>query len=396
MNGLCRAARTMATKKAAMGKFGWRALDAFIDTAAPVADATKDPIAPLEKGRLLIVDDSPESCEILAMLCEKIGHLPTSVESGEAALELMRTKEFDVIILDIMMPGMDGYEVLTRLKADPATRDTPVLILSGYTELDSIVHCIKLGAEDYLPKPFKAILLKARIGACLEKKRLRDHDKFIINQLEEEQKKSDKLLLNILPGPIADRLKQGEEVIVDSFASVTVLFADLVGFSQLAARLSPNELVRSLNDVFSRFDFLARQFGLEKIKTIGDAYMAVAGVPERCDNHAERAADMALAMQDEIQTFNQQSGHSLKVRIGMHSGPVVAGVIGTHKFTYDLWGDTVNIASRMESHGHPSAIQVSENTERILRDKYLFITRGRIQVKGQGELMTYLLGGKLG
>jgi len=386
----------MATKKAAMGKFGWRALDAFIDTAAPVADATKDPIAPLEKGRLLIVDDSPESCEILAMLCEKIGHLPTSVESGEAALELMRTKEFDVIILDIMMPGMDGYEVLTRLKADPATRDTPVLILSGYTELDSIVHCIKLGAEDYLPKPFKAILLKARIGACLEKKRLRDHDKFIINQLEEEQKKSDKLLLNILPGPIADRLKQGEEVIVDSFASVTVLFADLVGFSQLAARLSPNELVRSLNDVFSRFDFLARQFGLEKIKTIGDAYMAVAGVPERCDNHAERAADMALAMQDEIQTFNQQSGHSLKVRIGMHSGPVVAGVIGTHKFTYDLWGDTVNIASRMESHGHPSAIQVSENTERILRDKYLFITRGRIQVKGQGELMTYLLGGKLG
>jgi adenylate cyclase len=396
MNRLCRAAQTMATKKAVVEKIDWRALDAIMDTAAPVADPTKDPIAPLEQGRLLIVDDSAESREILAMLCEKIGHLPTSVESGEAALELMRTKEFDVIILDIMMPGMDGYEVLRRLKEDTATRDTPVLILSGYTELDSIVRCIKLGAEDYLPKPFKAILLKARIGACLEKKRLRDRDKFIIHQLEEEQKKSDKLLLNILPGPIADRLKQGEEVIVDSFASVTVLFADLVGFSQLAARLSPNELVRSLNDVFSRFDFLARQFGLEKIKTIGDAYMAVAGVPERCDNHAERAADMALAMQDEIQSFNQQSGHSLTVRIGMHSGPVVAGVIGTHKFTYDLWGDTVNIASRMESHGHPSAIQVSENTERILRSKFLFITRGRIQIKGQGELMTYLLGGKLG
>ncbi len=362
----------------------------------PVPDATKDPDAPLEKGRLLIVDDSPESREILALLCEKIGHIPTTVESGEAALELAKTRDFDVVILDIMMPGMDGYEVLARLKSHPETRDTPVLILSGYTELDSIVRCIKLGAEDYLPKPFKAILLKARIGACLEKKRLRDRDKLIIRQLEEEQKKSDKLLLNILPGSIADRLKQGEEVIVDSFASVTVLFADLVGFSQLAARLSPNELVRSLNDVFSRFDRLARECGLEKIKTIGDAYMAVAGVPERCQNHAERAADMALAMQDEILSFNRQTGHSLKVRIGLHSGPVVAGVIGTHKFTYDLWGDTVNIASRMESHGHPSAIQVSENTERILRDTFLFITRGRIQIKGQGELMTYLLGGKLG
>jgi CheY-like chemotaxis protein len=222
------------------------------------------------------------------MLCEKIGHEATTVESGELALERVRSGEFDVIILDIMMPGMDGYEVLTRLKGDPATRDTPVLMLSGYTELDSIVRCIKLGAEDYLPKPFKAILLKARIGACLEKKRLRDHDKLIIRQLEDEQKRSEKLLLNILPEPIANRLRQGEEAIVDSFASVTVLFADLVGFSQLAARLSPNELVRSLNDVFSRFDFLARQFGLEKIKTIGDAYMAVAGVPERCDNHAER------------------------------------------------------------------------------------------------------------
>lgn len=360
-----------------------------------MAEETKVQSTLSKKGRLLVVDDSPESREILSMLCEKIGHDPTAVESGEEALEIARREDFDVIILDIMMPGIDGYEVLTRLKKDPLTRHIPVLMLSGFTELDSIVRCIQLGAEDYLPKPFKAILLKARIDACMEKKRLRDHDQQVIRQLEAEQKQSDKLLLNILPEPIANRLKQGEEIIVDSFASVTVLFADLVGFSQFAARLSPNELVRSLNEVFSRFDFLARQFGLEKIKTIGDAYMAVAGVPERCENHAERAADMSLAMLDEILSFNELTGHSLNVRIGLHSGPVVAGVIGTHKFTYDLWGDTVNIASRMESHGHPSAIQVSENTERILRDKFLFITRGRIQIKGQGELMTYLLGGKL-
>jgi class 3 adenylate cyclase len=291
---------------------------------------------------------------------------------------------------------MDGYEVLERLKQDSDSRHVPVLMLSGYSEIDSVVRCVQMGAEDYLTKPFNAVLLQARVGACLEKKRLRDHEMEMFRQLSLEKENSDRLLLNILPPSIADRLRGGEQIIVDSFAAVTVLFADLVGFSQLAVRLSATELVRTLNTMFSAFDALAARFGLEKIKTIGDAYMAVGGLPERTDNHAERAAEMALAMQEETNRFSRESGYDLSIRVGLHTGPVVAGVIGTHKFSYDLWGDTVNIASRMESHGHPSAIQVSAETERRLRDKYVFITRGRIAIKGQGELMTYLLMGRNG
>lgn len=351
--------------------------------------------APAPTGRILLVDDSRESRELLGELLGALGYSISTADGGAAALNLVTRQPFDLIILDIMMPEMDGYEVLSRLKQDPETRHMPVLVVSGYTEMDSVVRCVQMGAEDYLTKPFNAVLLQARISACLEKKRLRDHEMEMFRQLRQAKENSDRLLLNILPRAIADRLQDGEQVIVDSFASVTVLFADIVGFSQLAARLSANELVRTLNEIFSRFDSLAARYGLEKIKTIGDAYMAVGGLPERCEDHAQRAADMALAMQEEMIQFSRQTGFELSIRIGLHSGPVVAGVIGKHKFTYDLWGDTVNIASRMESHGHPSAIQISNETESRLRDRYLMVTRGRITIKGQGELMTYLLMGRL-
>ena len=364
------------------------------DLSVPVADLPAPARAVPLTGRLLLVDDSAESRDLLQELLTAMGHETTVAAGGEEALRKVGSEPFDLIMLDIMMPGMDGYEVLYRLKQDPVMRHVPVLVLSGYTEMDSVVRCVQMGAEDYLTKPFNTVLLQARIGACLEKKRLRDHEMEMFRQLTAEKEHADRLLLNILPRAIADRLRAGEQVIVDSFPEVTVLFADIVGFSQLAGRLTANELVRNLNDVFSRFDSLAAKFGLEKIKTIGDAYMAVCGLPERCANHAEQAAEMALAMMAEIVSFNAAADCSLSIRVGLNSGPVVAGVIGKHKFSYDLWGETVNLASRMESHSHPGAIQVSAETERLLRDRYLFVTRGRIVVKGQGELMTYLLVGR--
>jgi adenylate cyclase len=209
--------------------------------------------------------------------------------------------------------------------------------------------------------------------------------------LREEQEKSDKLLLNILPQPIAERLKQNETTIAEYFPEVTVLFADIVGFTALSAVMNPIELVEILNQIFSEFDLLCQRHGLEKIKTIGDAYMAVGGLPEPSADHAEDIAQMALDMQAEIARFNASRNKYFSIRIGIHSGPVVAGVIGIKKFIYDLWGDTVNIASRMESQGLPWRIQVSETTYKLLADKYLFQDRGIIEVKGKGEMKTYIL-----
>jgi adenylate cyclase len=212
--------------------------------------------------------------------------------------------------------------------------------------------------------------------------------------LQREQQRSESLLLNILPSPIAERLKAGSQTIADGYAEATILFADLVGFTRMSTTVSPEQLVVMLNRLFSRFDELSGRFGVEKIKTIGDAYMACAGVPVARPDHAEAVADMALAMREALQEHNREFGSSLQIRIGINSGPVVAGVIGLRKFIYDLWGDTVNLASRMESNGVPDRIQVSAATWERLRDRYDFEARGDIDVKGIGSVKAYLLIGR--
>ncbi|HEY9901811.1 MAG TPA: adenylate/guanylate cyclase domain-containing protein [Candidatus Sericytochromatia bacterium] len=212
--------------------------------------------------------------------------------------------------------------------------------------------------------------------------------------LRAEKEKSELLLLNILPSEIANRLKYETDSIADSFADVTVLFADIVGFTELSCSVTPIELVKLLNRIFSTFDLLAEKHGLEKIKTIGDAYMVVGGLPTPRADHAEAMANMALDMQREIAHFNAKTGNTFSIRIGINTGPAIAGVIGIKKFIYDLWGDTVNTASRMESHGIPGSIQVTQVTYERLRENYLFEERGVIQVKGKGEMTTYLLIGK--
>ncbi|MEG4571233.1 adenylate/guanylate cyclase domain-containing protein [Microcoleus sp. N3A4] len=212
-----------------------------------------------------------------------------------------------------------------------------------------------------------------------------------LNALRVQQEQSERLLLNILPEEIANRLKRGDSTIADTFADVTVLFADIVGFTQLSSRVSPTQLVSLLNDIFSTFDNLAERHGLEKIKTIGDAYMVVGGLPVPRQDHAEAIAEMALDMQQAITDFSNTHSQAFSIRIGINSGPVVAGVIGIKKFIYDLWGDTVNTASRMESHGKPGSIQVTETTYQQLQEKYSFENRGAIEVKGKGQMTTYLL-----
>lgn len=347
-----------------------------------------------EQGRVLVVDDNEANRDLLARRVRRQGHTVTVAEDGIKALELMGQEPFDLVLLDIMMPKMNGYQVLEHLKNDPNLRHIPVIVISAVDDINSVVECIELGAEDYLPKPFNAVLLAARIRNCLEKKWLRDQEQFYLQQLQAEQERTERLLLSILPMPVAEQLKQGQQIIADSFAEVTVLFADIVDFTRLSAHHTPIEVVTLLNQIFSAFDRLAQQHGVEKIKTIGDAYMAVGGLPIPRSNHAEAIAEMAIDMLDVVAQFQGDTDEPLTMRIGINTGPAVAGVIGTNKFIYDLWGDTVNIASRMESFGLAGCIQVSSTTYKILQNKYSFKERGLIPIKGKGEMTTYLLTGR--
>jgi adenylate cyclase len=343
-------------------------------------------------GRILVVDDNEMNRDVLGKRLKRSGHEILTACDGREALDVLKKESVDLVLLDIMMPVMDGYQVLIHMKKSEDLRSLPVIVLSAADQLESVVRCIEMGAEDFLPKPFNPVLLMTRVGACIEKKRFRDREQEILEDLRVERENSERLLLNILPAPIAARLKSGERTIADSYQEVTVLFSDVVGFTAMSALISPTELVIELNKLFRRFDALSIKFGVEKIKTIGDAYMAVGGVPEVVSDHAERVADMALAMQLEMDEYNKDAPTPLQIRIGLNTGAVVAGVTGTVKFAYDLWGDAVNIASRMESTGIPGQIQVSESTASHLREQgFILESRGGVEVKGKGIMNTWML-----
>ncbi|MFO1418701.1 MAG: adenylate/guanylate cyclase domain-containing protein [Methylotetracoccus sp.] len=342
-------------------------------------------------GHVLLAEDDEANRDLLCRRVEKLGYRITACGDGERALELARAVSPDLVLLDLLMPRLDGHEVLVRMKSDEALRDIPVVMISALDQVDGIAHCIELGAEDYLAKPFNPTLLRARIGAALEKKRLRDVERVYLQRIEEERSRSERLLLNVLPRPIAERLKGGDARIVNTFDQVTVLFADLVGFTQLSVSMSPTNLVKLLDQIFSAFDALAERHRLEKIKTIGDAYMAAGGLPLPLNDHAAAACAMANDMHCAIAELSARNGIQLAMRIGICTGPVIAGIIGQNKFIYDLWGDTVNTASRMESHGLPGMTQVAEPTYELARDRFRFDPRGPIDVRGKGRMISYLL-----
>lgn len=346
---------------------------------------------PMPNARILAVDDDAMNRDMLLRRLEKLGYEVTEAATGREALAKVKDGNFDLILLDILMPELDGFQTLEYIKADPRLKHIPVIMLTALDDVDSTVRCIEAGAEDYVPKPFSPVILRARITASLEKKRLRDQEQAFLAQLQIERTKSERLLLNILPKAIAERLKAGQRTIVDSFIDSTVLFADIVGFTRIAARQSPQRTVQLLNEIFSSFDRIAEQLELEKIKTIGDAYMMVSGVPVIRNDHAEVCAAAAFEFLEAVSAFNRRHQLDWAIRIGMNSGPVVAGIIGTKKFAYDLWGDTVNIASRMESHGQPGHVQVSEVTKGLLAGKYDFKPMGVIDIKHSAPMPTYLL-----
>lgn len=349
-------------------------------------------------GKILIVDDKEANILLLKRILEGAGYVSiTTTVDPRKVCELHLNNRYDLILLDLQMPIMDGFQVMEGLKEIDPDDYLPVLVITA--QPDHKLRALQAGAKDFIAKPFELAEVLARVHNMLEVRLLHLKTKELYEQVVAEQKVSERLLLNVLPYSIAQRLKGRPEItadsftkiIADSYAETTVLFADIVGFTRFAEGVSAEVLVDVLNNIFTRFDHIADNRGLEKIKTIGDAYMAAAGLPVPVADHAIRAAHMALDMIETMEQFNEQNHYMLKVRIGINTGAVVAGIIGRRKFLYDLWGDVVNTASRMESHSLAGRIQITDSTRQRLNELFMLEERGVIDVKGKGEMQTWFL-----
>lgn len=321
-------------------------------------------------------------------LLEAVPDLIVRLSSGGIYLDFIQAKNIELITEGDRV-GKSVYEVLPPELAQQYVHATRRAIRTGETQTFEYQLQLHAAPRDYEARvvaagPEEALLIVRDITKRKQTER----------SLRAEQERSEKLLLNILPQPIAAKLKQNQGAIAERFEEVTILFSDIVDFTGLSARVSPTELVDLLNEIFSTFDQLADRYNLEKIKTIGDAYMAVGGIPVPRSDHAEAIANMALDMQQAIGQFQRDDGELFRLRIGVSTGPVVAGVIGLKKFIYDLWGDAVNIASRMESQGVAGDIQVTHETYERLKDQFELEARGAIAVKGRGTMQTYWLRGR--
>lgn len=304
-----------------------------------------------ERGKLLVVDDNKENRDILQTLLEQLGHTVVATASGREALELLAADSFDLVLLDVMMPEMDGFTVLRRMKADTDLRHIPVLMVSAFDRLDGIVEGIARGAEDYLTRPFNELLLRARIGACLEKKRLRDRERDHLLQI-------DRLLHAIFPPEVVEELTQNGFIQPRRHDKVGVCFVDVVGFTSFCDRHAgrPEEVVRLLEWYVEVFEAIARKHRVQKVKTIGDAFLMVSGLLRPVENPVLQLVCCAVDLLEQI-----KSGPAgWQVRVGIHVGPVVAGTLGESQYSFDLWGSTVNIAARMESLSRPGTLTLSE------------------------------------
>jgi len=341
-------------------------------------------------GRMLVVDDNEMNRDILSQRLERQGHTVATAQNGREALDRLRAESFDLMLLDVMMPELDGYQTLEWMKADGALRHVPVIMISALDDIDSVVRCIELGAEDYLPKPFNPVLLQARIGAVLEKKRLRDQEQAYLLQIEAEKKRSDELLRVILPDLAVAELKATNTVKPRLCQNVAVLFGDIVGFTAYCEQREPEDVIGHLQQMVEIFEEIALYNGLEKIKTIGDSFMTTAGLLKPLENPVLNCVKGGLEMVAVAPTLPPK----WRLRVGIHVGPVVAGVIGRRQYLFDVWGDTVNTAARIESVGIPNAVNVSGDAWRQISGLCYAESCGMVQIRGKsGEMELFRVDG---
>jgi|TARA_B100000315_G_C14549185_1_gene574817 class 3 adenylate cyclase len=332
---------------------------------------------------LLVVEDEAFNRTLIKRHLDAEGYENvTFAENGREALELVDNNTFDLILLDIEMPELDGFGVLKELKADLNHRHIPVIMISGVDDIESIVACIELGAEDFLPKPFNPALLRARLGASLEKKRLRDQETSYVDQIKTEKKRADGLLSVILPSTVASELKATGKVQPRSYDDVALLFCDIVEFTAYSVAHSAEEVVDNLQRLFTKFEQICVAHGLEKIKTIGDEFMAAAGLTQSDPEPLLTAVKGGLDMLQAAPQINPD----WQVRVGVHSGPVVAGIVGDQKYQFDVWGDTVNMAARMAGAGNPGSVTMTHDSWLHVQTECQGKSLGNIAVKGKGDI----------
>jgi len=354
-------------------------------------------VADILKASILIVDDKEANVSLLDQMLRGAGYSNISSTSHPREVaQLHRKNHYSLILLDLQMPGMDGFEVMAELKTVETDGYLPVLVVTAQPDLK--LRALKAGAKDFVSKPFELAEVLMRVYNLLEVRLLHLESRKLFMQVEAEQKVSERLLRNVLPAAIVQRLKAqpqrddgSMEIIADSFPEATILFAGLHDFSRLTERMPAAEVVALLSAIYSGFDAITEKLGVEKIKIMGESYMIAAGVPTARADHAEAIAEAALALQEQIALHDAPNGETFSLRIGINTGPVVAGIIGKTKFTYDVWGETVNTAWHMETYGSPGYIQVNQSTYAKLRVKYEFEDRGEFSIKNGASLKTYFL-----
>jgi len=372
--------------------------------------------AEILKAKLLVVDDLEANVLLLEGMLGAAGYTNvSSTRDPRAVTELHRANRYDLILLDLQMPSMDGFQVMESLKEVEKDGYLPVLVITAQPAQK--LRALKAGAKDFVSKPFDLAEVLTRVRNMLEVRlfatalartvaeleasrelvRAKNVElRKLFDQVVTERKVSERLALHAPPGSIAERLQERPDVKADSFGEVTMLVADVVGFAGLAPTVGPERLAKVLDEVFADFDRLASGHGLRKVKTLGNAWMASAGVPEPAADHAARAALLSLEMLGAMERYNERTTSTLQVRIGIATGPVVAGVIGRARYVYDVWGDAANSASRMEAYGVAGRVQLSESTRQQLGEPFLLEERGTIEVDGQGEMRTWFLLGRGG
>ena len=358
--------------------------------------------AAILKGKVLIVDDLPANVLLLKRMLSGAGYTAVaSTLDPHAVRALHEQNRYDLIVLDLQMPGMDGFEVMAGLNDIEKDGYLPVLVITA--QPDHKLRALKSGAKDFISKPFDVAEVLTRVHNLLEVRllhvairRKNEELKKLFDQVVAERKVSERLALQVPPDSIAARLQARPDVTADEFADVSVVIADVVGLAELTPAVDAERLTLLVNEIFDRFDGLVKQRGLRKIKTLGNSYMAAAGVPVPAGDHAANAAHLALDMLAAVERSNAHSGHALQARIGVASGAVVAGVIGKRQYLYDVWGDAVNIASRMESHGVAGRVQAAESTRGLLHGPFELEARGALEVEGMGEMQTWFVNGRAG